>query len=200
MNDILAVHLCWGAYGFWLPNDPRGSGSTDVWAPELQPFGPATFVEDRTKSRGRVSHNRRSRLEAKKHLLRPGVLFNGIQARAVARGFAELLKEVDIRCFACTVLPDHVHLVVGPSEIDSHVLSIRLKKHATKQLKVEGIHPFQQLLDEDGAVPKCWQRGGWKVYLFNEARVRQTIRYVEDNPLKEGKKKQNWNLVTPFES
>ena len=47
-------------------------------------------------------------------------------------------------------------------------------------------------------MPKCWQRGGWNVYLFDETRVRQTIRYVEDNPLKEGKKKQVWNFVTPF--
>ncbi len=198
MNEILAVHLCWGVYGFWLPNDPRGSGSTEVWAPALQSFGPATFIEDRTKSRGRVWHDRRSRLEAKRHLQRPAVLFNGIQARAIARGFAELLKEVEIRCHACTVLPDLMHLVVGPSAISAHVLSIRLKQHATRQLKAEGIHPFQHLLDLDGDVPKCWQRGGWNVYLFEEARVRQTIRYVEDNPMKEGKKKQTWNLVTPF--
>ena len=95
MTDVYAVHLCWGAYGFWLPNDPRGAGSTEVWEPELQPFGPATFVEDRTKSRGHVPHDRRPRLEAKKHLQHPAVLFDGIQARAIARGFAELLKEIE---------------------------------------------------------------------------------------------------------
>ncbi len=203
MNEtrtVLAVHLCWGTYGFWLPNDPRGSGSTEVWAPELKRFGPATFVEDRAKSRGRVPHDRKLRLEAKKHLLRPAVLFTGIQARAVARGFAKLMAEVKIPLFACTVLPDHVHLVVGASGISAHVLAIRLKKHATSQLKKEGLHPFQDQLDDEGAVPKCWQRGGWKVYLFDEARVRRTIRYVEDNPLKEGKKKQVWNFVTPFAS
>ena len=87
------------------------------------------------------------------------------------------------------MIPDHVHLVVGRSAISAHILTIRLKQHATRQLKEEKIHPFQHLLDSDGDVPKCWQRGGWKVYLFDEARVRQTIRYVEDNPPKEGKKK-----------
>ena len=200
MTDMLAIHLCWGTYGFWLPYDPRGSGSREVWAPDPRPFGPATFVEDRAKSRGRVPHDRRLRFEAKKHLQRPAVVFNGVQARAVARGFAALLKEDSITCYACSILPDHVHLVVGPSAIDAHVLTIRLKQHATRQLKSEVIHPFQHLPDAEGEVPKCWQRGGWNVYLFDEARVRQTIRYVEDNPLKEGKKKQAWNLVTPFES
>ena len=29
-RTMFGVHLCWGAYGFWLPNDPRGSGSTEV--------------------------------------------------------------------------------------------------------------------------------------------------------------------------
>ncbi len=199
-RTMFGVHLCWGAYGFWLPNDPRGSGSTEVWAPELRPFGPATFVENRAKSRGRVPHDRKRRLEAKKHLLRPAVLFTGIQARAVARGFAHLLAEVKIPIYACTVLPDHVHLVVGSSAIPATILKSRLKQHATRRLKEEKIHPFQQLLDEEGAVPKCWQRDGWTVYLFDDQRVRQTIRYVEDNPLKEGKKKQNWSFVTPFES
>ena len=200
MTELLAVHLCWGTYGFWLPNDPRGSGSNEVWAPELRRFGPATFVEDRARSRGRVPHDRRLRLEAKKHLKFPAVLFDGLQARAVARGFANLFEEIEIDCYACTVLPDHVHLVVGPSAIPAKVLTSRLKQHSTNRLKAEGLHPFQHLLDEDGQVPKCWQRGGWNVYLFDEARVRQTIRYVEDNPLKEGKKKQCWNLVSPFES
>ena len=26
----IALHLVWGCYGFWLPNDPRGSWSTYV--------------------------------------------------------------------------------------------------------------------------------------------------------------------------
>ena len=60
-------------------------------------------------------------------------------------------------------------------------MTIRLKQRATRQLKEEKLHPFQHLIDEDGEVPKCWQRGGWKVHLFDEARVLQTIRYVEDN-------------------
>lgn len=166
---------------------------------ELRHFGPATFDEDRAKSRGPVPHDRRLRLEAKRHLQRPAVVFNGLQARAVAGGFGALLREVTIPCYACTVLTDHVHLVVGASAISAHLLSIRLKQHATKRLKKEGLHPFQHLPDDEGQVPKCWQRGGWKLYLFDDARVRQTIRYVENNPLKEGKKKQTWNFVTPFE-
>ena len=39
---IHAYHVIWGAYGFWLPNDPRGSWSDFVASWELLRFGKAT--------------------------------------------------------------------------------------------------------------------------------------------------------------
>jgi len=27
---VIAYHLIWTAYGWWLPNDPRGSGSEEL--------------------------------------------------------------------------------------------------------------------------------------------------------------------------
>lgn len=39
-NRVLAAHLIWTGYGHWLPNDPRGSGSTLVQSRPLQPLGP----------------------------------------------------------------------------------------------------------------------------------------------------------------
>ena len=41
---ILAFHFILSAYGFWLPNDPRGSWSEIVRNFELLRFGPATKV------------------------------------------------------------------------------------------------------------------------------------------------------------
>jgi hypothetical protein len=40
-------HLIITAYGFWLPNDPRGSWSDFVGAWELLRFGEATKVDDK---------------------------------------------------------------------------------------------------------------------------------------------------------
>lgn len=68
MNPTLGVHLCWGTYGFWLPNDPRGSGSGYVWSDELYELGPATGLADRSRSVARRPHDRRALLEAKKAL------------------------------------------------------------------------------------------------------------------------------------
>ncbi len=195
---VHGIHLCWGTYGFWLPNDPRGSGSADVTAPHLRPFGPTTKVEERSRSRARQPHDRELRKAAKLALKRPAVVFDGLQGRAVARGFGEFLVAHGLTVWACAVLPDHVHLVVGPSPIRADELAARLKGAATERLKAEGLHPFGHLADETGDVPKCWQKGEWKVYLFDPAGVRGRIQYVEDNPLKEGKRKQTWSFVVTY--
>jgi hypothetical protein len=44
---ILAFHSIFTAYGFWLPNEPRGSWSDFVGSWELRRFGPATKVTTR---------------------------------------------------------------------------------------------------------------------------------------------------------
>ena len=36
---IIAHHLIWTVYGWWLPNDPRGSGSNEVAADILKSLG-----------------------------------------------------------------------------------------------------------------------------------------------------------------
>ncbi len=40
---VIAYHLVWTAYGTWLPNDPRGSGSAGVVSPDLAKLGELHF-------------------------------------------------------------------------------------------------------------------------------------------------------------
>ena len=40
---VIAYHLVWTAYGTWLPNDPRGSGSKEVASPRLVELGELHF-------------------------------------------------------------------------------------------------------------------------------------------------------------
>ncbi|MBE3096792.1 MAG: hypothetical protein IMZ55_10790 [Acidobacteria bacterium] len=77
----LAWHLIFGAYGFWLPNDPRGSWSDFVGRWELVRFGKATKV-DVPWSLAAVEHDRRLRGETKQALKFPPVEFSGRQALA----------------------------------------------------------------------------------------------------------------------
>src|SRR5882762_9944788 len=105
---ILGYHVVFGAYGFWLPNDPRGSWSEFVGSWELFRYGPATKTNERG-SLARRTHDRAKRIEAKGALKYPPVQFSGVQARAVARGFARYVGLSNLPVWACAILPDHVH-------------------------------------------------------------------------------------------
>ena len=45
MPRVLAYHLIMTAYGFWLPNEPRGSWSEVCGAVGTPPVRPATKVD-----------------------------------------------------------------------------------------------------------------------------------------------------------
>ncbi len=195
---VLGYHLIMGTYGFWLANDPRGSWSDFVGSRELFHYGPATKTEERV-SLARRAHDASLRKAAKQALQRPPVHFTGLQARSVGMGFGNSIRGGRLMVWACSILPDHVHLVIARGRYTIEIIANLLKGAATKQLVADGLHPFQHLLNEHGRVPHCWVRGHWKVYLNSLEDILRAIAYVESNPLKEGKRKQRWSFVTPFD-
>ena len=194
---VLGYHVIFGAYGFWLPNDPRGSWSEFVGSYGLRRYGPATKTAE-TCSLAHRQHDRSRRLAAKQALKLPPVEFTGIQARAIARGFAGYVATSGLTVWACAILPDHVHLVTAPCRLSIEAVIIQMKGEATGHLHAEKIHPFGHLNDSKGRSPKCFARGEWSVFLESPEAIRRSIAYVEGNPLKEGKKAQHWSFVVPY--
>jgi len=194
---IVGYHIIFSTYGFWLPNDPRGSWSDFVGAWELFRYGPATKTTQR-QSLAYRDHDRELRRKAKTALKYAPVVFNGLQARAVDRGFAGYVKRKQLPVWACAIMPDHVHLVTGRPGMKVEQLVIQLKGDATQQLEREGIHPLEAYRQPGRRVPQCWVRGQWKVYLDPDD-VDRAIRYVENNPKKEGLKQQSWSFVSAYE-
>jgi len=194
---ILAVHAICSFYGFWLPNDPRGSWSDWIRCWELLRFGGPTKTNAR-RSLASKPHDRQKRLDAKQALKYPQVLLNGIQARAVARGFARACPQAGYMVHACTIMPDHVHLVVARhSRLIEQVIQ-HMKSFATMELNAEHLHPLAPFV-KTGAVPTPWAHGtGWTVYLNSRDEILRSIKYVEGNPEKEGLPPQSWRFVTPF--
>jgi REP element-mobilizing transposase RayT len=43
---------------------------------------------------------------------------NGVQARAVGRGFARAVERTGCAIHACAIMPAHVHLVIGRHRYD----------------------------------------------------------------------------------
>jgi REP element-mobilizing transposase RayT len=194
---LLCAHIIMTVYGFWLPNDPRGSWSDFVGAWELQRFGPATKVNTR-RSVAHAPHDKAARRAARRAMKYDPVYFNGIQARAVARGFTKAIEEGSYPIHACSILPDHIHLVVGVHDRSFERIVGHLKGRASQQLRLEEIHPFRDYERADGSVPSVWAEGMWKVFCFDLEHVRNAIRYVRNNPLKEDKAEQHWSFVMPF--
>jgi REP element-mobilizing transposase RayT len=194
---VTGYHVIFGAYGFWLPNDPRGSWSEFVGAWELFLAGGRATKTTETRSLAHDPHDRAKRLAAKRALSRPAVKLTGVQARAVGHGFADYVARAGLPVWACSILPEHVHLVTGRFRLDVEQVVVQLKAAATTALIDEGLHPFAGLAAPGERPPKCWARGEWKVFVDDPDHTAAAIRYVEDNPAKDGLPPQRWSFVTP---
>ena len=155
--------------------------------------GKATKVSTR-HSLASKPHNHQKRIEAKRKLKYPAVKLSGIQARAVGRGFASAIEKYAYPIYACSILPEHVHLVIGQYRYEVEKIAQRLKQNATMQLDQEGIRPG----GKQTGPPTPWAKGIWKVFLDNDEAVLRAIAYTEENPIKEGKPKQSWPFVRRY--
>jgi REP-associated tyrosine transposase len=90
-------------------------------------------------------------------------------------------------------------MVVLRHERPAERIIAHLKTRATQQLLGENLHPFAQYRDAAGKVPPVWAHRGWKVFLDSVEDIKRAIRYVEENPMKEGKRKQTWSFVSVFQ-
>ena len=196
---ILGAHVIISAYGFWLPNEPRGSWSDFVRSWDLYRFGPATKV-DTHRSVAKRPYDRVKRRQMIEALDHDPVLFTGKQALAIAHGFSDESRHSGCVIHACAVLPDHCHLVIARHGYDFDKLINRLKGSATRKLREYGIHPFADHPYRDGKLPSPWGHKWWKVYLDSDSDIVRASKYVEDNPLKERKKKQQWKFVFPHQT
>jgi REP element-mobilizing transposase RayT len=109
----------------------------------------------------------------------------------VASAFANVIRERRYTCYACAIMPDHVHIIV--------------RKH--RDLAEEMIGHLQEAsrdaLIEAGARPDdhpTWGGPGWKVFLDEPPEVRRTVKYVEENPIKMRLPRQNWSFVTTYDN
>jgi REP element-mobilizing transposase RayT len=194
---VIAYHAIWSAYGFWLPNDPRGSWSTEVWAPHLRRFGPATKTTARHSLAGKPS-DPALRREMRDELKYPAVRFTQNQIASISRGFAEAAERFRIELHACAVLWDHVHIIAARHRESIEFLARVLKSAATQRLTHENLHPLSKFADATGRTPTPWADGGWERYLNTDTEIEDTMQYVNSNPTKHNLPPQHWPFTTPF--
>jgi REP element-mobilizing transposase RayT len=195
---VHGYHVILPHYGFWLPNDPRGSWSCVVARWELVRFGKTTrHLEQRTLAQ--LSADELGQREAaRKVLLYPPVSLTGEQALSVARGFQRQAAKCGYAIWACTILPEHTHLVIARHKYKVEQLTNLLKGAATRQLMEENRHPLAKHAPPNHRPPSMWARHQWKAYLDSDEAIQNAMAYVIENPIKEGKPKQKWSWITPY--
>ncbi len=192
---VVAIHCIWGAYGFWLPNDPRGSGSHFVGSYAVwQAGGNATLVQT-SRSLADKKHDLNLRLAGKAALQKPAMRFNDTQIDAIGAGFAAAVTIGRYNVHACAIMPDHVHVVLGHTPALASKIVAHLKSFATKEINRRSLNPYATLPGRDGQ--RIWADRFRHVFLA-AADVPRCIQYVRDNPVKIGSPPQNWSFIRPW--
>ena len=194
---VIAYHLIVTCYGFWLPNDPRGSWSEVVREWEIARFGPATKTDTRRSVAG-AAHDPHARLRVKEAMRYPPVSLTGVQANLAATAFARYADKQETVVLAFAILPEHWHAVVLRQDKAAETVAEGVKAAMTAAWNVAGRHPLAAYSSANtGRVPTPWARNCWKVFIDDDEHLHKAIRYVEDNPAKEGKPPQRWRFVRP---
>lgn len=185
---IIAYHLIWTAYGWWLPNDPRGSMSREIRVERIGELGPSHYGRKRIQPPGRaIGAFYRNAGDVLKN---PLLTIDEHDVAVVSRSFNEVISQRGYTCYACAIMPDHVHLVIRKHRDKGDEMISRFQSASAVALIGEGQRPPDH---------PVWGGPGWKVYLDLRRDVERTCEYVRQNPIKLRRPEQRWDFVIAYE-
>ena len=185
---VIAYHPAWTAHTWWLPNDPRGSGSTAIRTDPLAELGELRFGRKKIQPPGREI--RTFYQEAADLLKHPLLVFVEASRIIIADAFGQAIHQHAYTCYACAIMPDHVHVLIRKHKHDAEAMVENLIKASRASLIQAG---------HRAARHPTWIAGSWTVFLDHPDEIRRTIRYIEQNPDKDGLPAQVWPFVKPYD-
>ncbi len=186
---VIAYHLIWTAYGWWLPNDPRGSGSTTIRNDLIAELGELHFGRKRVQPAGRIV--REFYEQAAKVLQHPLLTFDATSRAVIGAGFADAIQHNRYTCYACAIMPDHVHILIRKHRDSAEDMIEKLKTASRLRLSATGLRTADH---------PTWAGGsGWRVFLDHPDDVRRTITYIDKNPAQIGLALQRWAFVKDYD-
>lgn len=184
---VAGYHLIWTAYGWWLPNDPRGSTSREVRCAAIAGLGQLHYGRKRVQPAGRVIQEFR---EAARSVLKHALLtLSDDEVQAAADGFAAVIRRRNYTCYGCAVMPDHVHVLIRKHRD----LAETMIGHLQDASRTEVLQLGRRAPDHP-----VWGGPGWKVYLETQADIRRTVGYIRQNPAKARRPAQHWPFVEQY--
>ncbi len=185
---VIAHHLIWTAYGWWLPNDPRGSSSHAIRNDILSELGQLHL--GRKKVQPASADIREFYKSAQSWLRHELLMFDHQAVSGIASAFAEVIVEQKYTCYACAIMPDHMHLLIRKHKHTAEQMSAHFQDFSRLRLRETKLRPVDH---------PVWGGPGWKVFLDHPDDIGRTMRYIEDNPRKMRLPAQCWPFVTKYD-
>jgi hypothetical protein len=107
---VIAHHLIWVAYGWWLGNDPRGSMSKWIRSDLITELGELHHGRKRIQPKSAVIRDFYNRAEDR--LKYPLLTFSPADVLIIAKAIAECLRVERYTCYALAIMPDHIHILI----------------------------------------------------------------------------------------
>lgn len=186
---VLAYHLIWTAYGWWLPNDPRGSMSQFIASDVIAQLGELHYGRKRVQP---FSREIRAFYEEAQEILKfPLLRFTEREMNAIADAFARVIDRERYTCYACAIMDDHDHLVIRKHRDTAEQMIAKLQEESRDAIIAVGDRHFDH---------PVWGGCGYKVFLDSTEDIWRTIPYVEQNPTQLGLPKQVFPFVKPYDN
>ena len=186
---VIAHHVIWTAYGCWLPNDPRGSGSRRICCDVLAELGSLHHGRKVVQPAGHVV--REFYQQAAGMLAHPLLTFDESARLGIAASFQQVIDREHYTCYGCAIMPDHVHMLLRKHKHTAEEMIGLLKDASCTHLIENRLRPPDH--------PTWTGGGGWKVFLDHPEEVRRTIGYIERNPDPLGLPRQRWPFVQSYD-
>jgi REP element-mobilizing transposase RayT len=185
---VAGFHLVWTAYGWWLPNDPRGSSSEEIRVERIADLGDLHHGRKAIQPRGtEILEFYEQAADLLKH---PLLTFDERDIALIGESFGTIVAEWRYTCYACAIMPDHVHVLIRKHR-DSAEAMVEHLQVASREKLVEA--------SSRAITHPVWGGPGWQVFLYTQADLRRVIRYIEQNPVKIGRPRQYWPFVKKYD-
>ena len=185
---ILAHHLVLSGYGFWLANDPRGSGSPELRVQKFADLGPIHPRRKRLQpSRAELREfyrNATPRLEHKP------IWFDERMRQRIGTIFDAVITRSGYTVWACSAGSNHAHLCVRVHRDSYQTMWEKLTAQVRTTFVAEGL--------VDAAHP-LWADRPYSVYLHSPEDIARVVEYIAENPTKEGLTQQAWGFVRSYD-
>jgi REP element-mobilizing transposase RayT len=186
---VIGYHLVWTAYGCWLPNDPRGSGSTAVRNERVAELGEVHPGRKRVQPSGQEVHAFYQ--QATPVLQHPLLTFDAVARDEIGRAFGQVIEKLCYTCWACAIMPDHVHLLIRKHKDRAEDMVAELQTASRDRLIEVGMRSVDH---------PTWTGGTpWMDFVDHPDRVRDLIAYIERNPLPLRLPLQKWPFVKVYD-